>query len=348
MQKIAIALSGGADSLMSLLLLRETGAEVMGVHARFLDQDDTQLHERLRKLCATLDVAFELVDLRREFENLVVAPFVRAYQAGLTPNPCAVCNPAIKFGLLLDRVRELGAQRLATGHYARLEQTPHGPALFRGLDPAKDQSYFLSMVPGDRFAQVLFPLATWTKNAVRQALDERGLTPPAGRESQEVCFIPTEYRAFLRSRKARLSGPGPITLADGTVLGRHAGLWNHTLGQRKGLGIAYSQPLYVTGKDFRKNRLIVGPKAEALARGCRTAAPNLLRPPGLWPAEVLVQTIYRQRPEPARVTLDQTGMTILFPEPRSIPTPGQVAAIYSAEGQVLAGAVIQAEAHHAA
>ena len=347
MDKTAIALSGGADSLMSLMLLRETGADVSAVHARFLPDVNDALEDGLRGLCASLDVPFAIVDLRREFEELVVAPFVKAYESGLTPNPCAVCNPAIKFGLLLDRVRELGAGRLATGHYARLEERPWGPALFRGLDPSKDQSYFLSMVPRERFAAVVFPLAAWTKAEVRQALADRGLTPPAGGESQEVCFIPADYRDFLRRRGARLSGPGPICLADGTELGRHRGLWNHTIGQRKGLGIAWKEPLYVTGKDFGKNRLIVGPRAETLAGGCLTGPPNLLCPAQEWPQEVLVQTIYRQRPEAACVEVADGALRVTFSEPRAIPTPGQVAAVYSSRGQVLAGAVIR-EAFHAA
>jgi len=347
MHTTAIALSGGADSLMSLLLLRETGVEVMGVHARFQGADDEALHSRLTALCADLSVPFHLVDLRREFEELVISPFVHAYQAGLTPNPCATCNPAMKFGLLLDRVRELGATRLATGHYARLEETPHGPALFRGLDKGKDQSYFLSRVPEARLRHVVFPLAGWTKNAVRQRLSELGFAPPAGGESQEVCFIPSDYRDFLRGRKVRLGGPGPIVLADGTVLGRHQGLWSHTLGQRKGLGIAYTEPLYVTGKDFATNRLIVGPKSETLSSGCRTEVPNLLWPVELWPEQLLVQTIYRQPPEAARVTVDRSGMTITFPAPRAMPTPGQVAAVYSTTGQVLAGAVIERGIHAA-
>lgn len=347
MLKTAVALSGGADSLMTLLLLRETGAAVMGVHALFHGADD-ELPEKLRALCERHGAPFAVIDLRREFEELVVAPFVSAYQRGLTPNPCAACNPSIKFGLLLDRVRELGADRLATGHYVRLEAAGYGPALFRGHDPSKDQSYFLSMVPRERFESVVFPLGAWTKADVRTALEERGLTPPAGRESQEVCFIPADYRDFLRARKVRLGGPGSITLADGTVLGRHFGLWQHTLGQRKGLGIAYSEPLYVTGKDFAKNALIVGPKSAALSRGCRTDAPNLLCPPEHWPEEVLVQTIYRQRPEPARVDLDAEGMTITFPAPRAIPAPGQVAAVYSPEGQVLGGGVIRQGGTHAA
>ena len=347
MDKIAVALSGGADSLMSLLLLRETGADVMAVHARFLPGGDESLIGRMRGVCAELDVPFSLLDLRREFEELVVAPFVRAFQAGQTPNPCAACNPSIKFGLLLDRVREQGATRLATGHYARLEERPWGAALFRGFDSAKDQSYFLSMVPPERFAMVVFPLAGWTKADVRAALTERGIAVPAGRESQEVCFIPSDYRDFLRDRKVRLSGPGPITLADGTVVGRHGGLWNHTLGQRKGLGIAWSEPLYVTGKDFGRNRLLVGPKSETLARGCRTGRPNLLCPVGHWPDDVLVQTIYRQRPEAARVSVDADGMTVTFSVPRPIPTPGQVAAVYAASGQVLAGGVIREALHEA-
>jgi tRNA-specific 2-thiouridylase len=136
-------------------------------------------------------------------------------------------------------------------------------------------------------------------------------------------------------------------LADGTVLGRHQGLWNLTLGQRKGLGIAYSQPLYVTGKDFEANRLVVGLKAQTMAAGCRTDRPNLLCPPESWPGEVLAQTIYRQAPEPAKVRVEDSGMTVIFARPRTVPTPGQVAAVYSPHGQVLAGAVIT-EAIHAA
>lgn len=334
---VAVALSGGADSLLALLLLRDAGENVFGVHARFLPEDG--MPARLEELCGDLGVPLHVLDLRREFEELVVGPFVRAYQRGLTPNPCASCNPAMKFGLVLDRSLALGADRLATGHYAVLRSG----ALFRGRDAAKDQSYFLSMVPRQRLGRLLFPLGEWTKDAVRTELAARGLTPPAGRESQEICFIPGDYRDFLRARKTELSPPGPIALADGTVLGRHQGLWNHTLGQRKGLGVAYSEPLYVTGRDAATNTLVVGPRAETLTGGCRTAAPNLLADPSAWPGRVLVQTIYRQRPVPARVDLDGRGMTITFSEPRTLPAPGQIAAVYSEEGQVLAGAVITAD-----
>lgn len=335
---VAVAVSGGADSLMSLALLRESGADVFAVHARFLPGEDN-LPGSLADLCQSWNIPLHVLDLRQEFEAAVIKPFVRAYQEGQTPNPCAACNPAMKFGLLLDKARALGAAKLATGHYARLRETP-GPDLFRGQDATKDQSYFLSLVPRERFQNVLFPLGGWAKEQVRTELAARGLSAPAGRESQEICFIPGDYRDFLRASEARLSPPGPIALADGTVLGRHQGLWNHTLGQRKGLGVAYSEPLYVTGRDPRTNTLVVGSRAETLTRTCRTAVPNLLEDPQDWPSSPLVQTIYRQRPVPARVELHAQGMEITFTEPRALPAPGQIAAVYSEQGQLLAGGVI--------
>lgn len=319
----------------------------MAVHARFLDASDTAPRRALGDLCAAMGVDLHILDLRREFERLVVGPFIAAYQDGRTPNPCAACNPAIKFGLLLDKTLALGATKLATGHYARLCGADTGPALFRGLDPTKDQSYFLSRVPRERLAHVLFPLGEWTKTDARQALAQRGVVPPEKEESQEICFIPTNYHDFLRARNVRLSGPGPISLADGTVLGRHQGLWRHTLGQRKGLGVAYSEPLYVIAKDMPNNRLVVGVKSQTMALSCRTAAPNLFHPPSDWPATVLVQTIYRQRPAPARVRVSEHGMHITFHEPRPLPAPGQIAAVSTEDGRILAGAVIEDTLHAA-
>lgn len=340
MKLVAVALSGGADSLMSLLLARESGAAVLGVHARFADHEDASLHERLNSLCAERGVPFQILDLRAAFEEQVILPFIHAHQHGLTPNPCAHCNKTMKFGLLWEAIKALGATHLATGHYARLEEHPHGPRLFRGLDPVKDQSYFLSRVPRACFQNVLFPLGEWTKERVKAALTQRGLCPPVRQESQEICFIPTDYREFLQRRDLPLGPAGPITLADGTLLGRHDGLWAYTLGQRKGLGIAYSEPLYVTAKDFPGNRLVVGPMNMTLATSCRTDAPNLLCTPQNWPDTLLVQTIYRQQPEPALVRLHTSGMYILFARPCSRPTPGQIATVYAPSGRVLAAGMI--------
>ena len=300
------------------------------------------LAEAIDAQCRALGVPFAAVDLSREFRDRVIAPFTAAYAAGRTPNPCAACNRDMKFGLLLDAALARGAEAIATGHFARIEQTPTGPALYRGADDSRDQSYFLSLVAGKSLARVVFPLAGRRKAEHPAALAELSLTPPLPSESREICFVPDDdYRAFLESEGFPLSGPGPIVLADGTRLGRHQGLWRHTIGQRKGLGIGYSEPLYVIDKDPAANALIVGVKAELAATVCRTGPANCLVPPGNWPETVLAQTCYRMKPRPAaaRLTADG-GLNIAFAEPVARPTPGQVAVLYDADGRVLVGGEI--------
>ncbi len=342
---IAVAMSGGMDSLLALLLLREAGHEVMAVHAHFLPPvgEELRVTEELAVLCKGLGVPFQALDLRHEFEELVIAPFIKAYAAGETPNPCAHCNRHLKFGLLQDRMLALGAERAATGHYARIEPAPGGgAALFRGDDPVKDQSYFLTLVPVSRLEKTVFPLGGWRKADVPAALAARGAAPPLSRQSLEVCFSPgNDYRKFLEHRGARLSGPGPILLADGTGLGRHRGLWRHTIGQRKGLGVGWKEPLYVLAKDAAKNVLIVGPKAELLTRECKALEINFLAPFHSWPETVFAQTCYRQRPRPARAVLDNVALRLVFEEPIPRPTPGQVAAVFSPLGHACAGGLIR-------
>lgn len=341
---VAAALSGGMDSLLALALLREAGHEVLAVHAHFLPPRDQELRvtEGLARVCRDLGFPFYALDLSREFERLVIAPFIEAYAKGETPNPCAHCNRHMKFGLLQDRALELGAKYLATGHYANLERSPDGRVrLARGDDPAKDQSYFLTLVPRKRLEKAMFPLGAWKKADVPAALAARGMAPPLPRPSLEVCFIPgNEYREFLAQRGARLSGPGPIRLADGTALGRHQGLWRHTIGQRKGLGVAYKEPLYVLGKDMRAGALVVGPKEELLARSCEAGEINLLVPPEDWPGELLAQTCYRQRPRPVRAALRDGLLCLDFDDPLPRPTPGQVAALFDSVGKACAGGLI--------
>jgi tRNA-specific 2-thiouridylase len=332
------------DSLLSLLLLREEGREVLALHGRFLPASPARdrVEEALDRACRDLSIPLRLVDLVSEFEALVVAPFVREYEAGRTPNPCARCNPAVKFGLLLDAALAMGAAGLATGHYARLVPDAGGqPRLFRGLDPAKDQSYFLSLVPPERLELARFPLGGRFKLDTPAALAAFGAAAPAPAESQEICFVPgDDYRAFLKDRGARLSGPGPILLSDGREVGRHQGLWAYTLGQRRGLNVAHSEPLYVLSKDLARNALLVGPAAEVPVSGCRVGEVVPHRPAGEWPGEVLAQVRYRQKARPARWELAEGGLRLIFPEPWDRPAPGQVAALYTAEGEVLAGGII--------
>lgn len=347
-EKKAVCVSGGADSLLSLVRLQgravEQGRQVLAVHGLFLPDADEhdEAVQGLRENCDRLGVELAVLDLRKEFEECVVRSFEHAYARGLTPNPCAMCNPRMKFGVLLDRVLELGCEGIATGHYVRLrEHDGLGMLLTRGSDPAKDQSYFLSLVPMERLRRACFPVGDQTKAETVAELQALGLQVPVAQESQDVCFVPgDDYRAFLLSRGAELPGPGPVQLRDGTRVGRHRGLWNYTQGQRRGLGIAWKYPLYVLDKDLRRNVLLVGGREELASAGCRVVEVNQMVPASLWPAHVLVQTRYRQRPRPASWSLHHGQLLLRFDRPDMRPTPGQVAALYTDDGAVLAGGVI--------
>lgn len=340
---IAVAVSGGTDSTFALVLLRDQGLDVLAVHGYFLRPTEASYEAagELSEFCETQGVPFLDFDLSQEFEKAVVAPFISSYAHGMTPNPCCLCNPALKFGMLFDAARQHGATRIATGHYARITGQGDSMRLMRGADPAKDQSYFLSLVQRSRLALAELPLGDWTKQDVRAELDRRGITPPLPSESQEICFIPgDDYCAFLQNSCVPLPGPGPIMLSDGSPLGTHQGLWRYTQGQRRGIGVAYSEPLYVLDKDITRNALIVGPEPQLQATGCRTAAVNYLVPPEQWPDDILAQTRYRQRATPVRAYHEQTGFTLQFLEPQIQPAPGQVATVYGPDGAVLAGGII--------
>lgn len=337
----AVAVSGGADSLLALLLLAEAGRETVALHARLCPRrNQAQTEEALEALCRRLGLPLVVADLTGDFERLVMQPFVTAYASGLTPNPCAHCNRAIKFGALAEAAARLGATALATGHYARIETGPDGPALFRGADPGRDQSYFLSLVPAERLSRAVFPLAGLRKAAVKAELARRGHIPPEPEESREVCFIPGDYRDFLRQRGVDLPGPGPVILSDGREIGRHQGLWRHTVGQRKGLGLSHAEPLYVLDKRSSDNALVVGTRAELETSALAASGLNLLAPPGEWPETVLLQTCYRQKARPATVRLDGDSLTAVAGSPLPRPTPGQVLALYALDGRVLAGGLI--------
>ncbi len=334
----AVAVSGGADSLLTLLLLHEAGTPVFAIHARLLPPGPSshRREARLGAICQERGIPLHVLDLSAAFASAVIAPFVAAYAAGRTPNPCAQCNAIMKWGMLWDTAQGLGAACFATGHYARLA----AGRLRRGQDRSKDQSYFLALVPPHRLACTRLPLGDHSKAWVREELLRRGITPPEDAESQDICFVAGGSYRDLMAAHGIQPQPGPVALADGTIVGEHQGLWTVTIGQRRGLGIAYREPLFVLAKDSTTNTVIVGPQGATVAWGCTTEAANILQPPSLWPPEVLVQTSYRQAPQPASVMLAPDGrLTIRFSTPGPRPTPGQVAALY-ANDEVLAGAVI--------
>lgn len=342
---IAVAVSGGRDSLLALALLRQAGLAPKAVHAFLARATPGGVLVGLRENCHILGVELIIADLRERFEELLVRPFVQSYLEGQTPNPCAWCNARVKFGLLLELARFHGAQRLATGHYAALRQGMAGPELWRGQDQLKDQSYFLALLTPEQLEHADFPLATLRKAEVLHRLESFGLSPALPEESQEVCFISGDYREFIAVRANPSPQPGPIVLPDGTRLGTHQGLWNYTIGQRRGLNIAWSEPLYVLTKQLRGNRLVVAPGRGMLGRGCRLEHVNLLVPLQDWPDDLFVQTRYRQTPVAiGPATRVRTSWPDLeLPLSGETPAPGQLAVISSGNGQILAGAVIGSE-----
>jgi len=343
--KIAVAVSGGVDSSLALLLLKEKGFDPVAVHAFFCPPDRERVRNRdsLARACQGISVPFQAIDLSQAFQERVIDPFVRDYCSGLTPNPCALCNKRIKFDLLLQAALDLGPQKLATGHFARLLPGLDGNiGLFRGLDRSKEQSYFLALLSREQLDKACFPLGTWSKAEAERALRERGFEAVAASESQEICFIPdNDYRGFVERHNVSLPGPGRIEDSGGTPLGGHQGLHRYTVGQRRGLGIACSEPLYVLHKDMETNVLVVGPRVELQSRSCLVGRVNRLVRFEKWPREVWVQTIYRQQASPARVAWQGERLRVEFMAPRSPATPGQVAALYSPQGQVLAGGLIE-------
>jgi len=332
------------DSLLSLVLLKEQGHDVMAVHGHFLppSPDWERVAVGLAKACEILGVPFHALDLHEEFDKRVVSLFVGDYKTGLTPNPCAVCNPRMKFGVLFEAARKLGADQIATGHYVRLEEREGmGKMLVRGADASKDQSYFLSLVPIETLRLAHFPLAETYKKDVLTILSDHGLEPPIASESQEICFVPDDdYQKFLTSRET-MSGGGQAVLSDGTVVGRHKGFWRHTQGQRRGLGIAWKEALYVLDKDVAQNRLVVGSKSELESSGCVAGQVNLMVGMERWPEVVFLQTRYRQQAKPSRVEMVDGRLIFNFIESHARPTPGQVAVAYTEDGVVLGGGVIE-------
>ncbi len=339
----AVALSGGVDSAVALALLRRQGDPLLAVHLRLADQGEGEL--RAGALAATLGVPFVVVDLRVPFQEAVVRYFTRTYAQGLTPNPCVQCNAAIKFGVLWDKVRNLGATHLATGHYVRLLPLAEGGVgLFRGVQPGKDQSYFLQRLPRELLPRLRFPLGAYRKEEVRRCFRELvkpGFALPP--ESQEICFIPAgDYKEFLRLQAGLAAAPGEIVDRKGRFRGRHPGLLYFTVGQRRGLGLPDREPLYVLELQPATNRLVVGPKAELLAAGLRALQPNWLIPP---PEEAFTATaVIRYRHPGVEAEIQPQGdgaVRVRFATPQAAVAPGQAVAFYDGD-RLLGGAWIDA------
>lgn len=343
-KRVVIAMSGGVDSAVAALLLRQQGFEPIGLFMRngveapakscsnktccsVYDAKDA------RVVCAQLGIPFHSMDLSSEFGQLIQY-FTDEYVAGRTPNPCAVCNRELKFGRLFDFTRELGAQWLATGHYARLEGEGENVRLRRAVDRKKDQSYQLFDIPRSTLSHVRFPLGGMHKEDVRAMARQAGMPVSEKAESQEICFVPSnDYRDLLRERAVE-SRAGEIVDVAGKTLGKHEGIAQFTIGQRRGLGIAAGEPRYVRELNPETGAVVIGSREDCLFRGARVSRLNWIdEAPKIGESRRLIAQIRYRHPgrsgELRRV--EEKRVEFIFDEPELAVTPGQAAVFYDGE-----------------
>lgn len=348
--RVVCAMSGGVDSSTAAALLVEQGYDVVGAMLRLWNEDGyghsrcctPEAVDHARHLAHRLGIPFYLVNFEEPFRRLVVDRFVADYARGVTPNPCFHCNRDLRFGLLLDLAQALEADYLATGHYARVRREDGHYRLLQGVDPAKDQSYVLHVLSQEQLRHALFPVGDYRKDEVRALAVDMGLPMAGAPDSQELCFVPTgDYRDFLRDYAAHTLRPGPILDQAGETVGEHRGLPYYTVGQRKGLGLATGEPLYVLALDPQRNAVIVGPEDGLYREELVLDEPHFITgEPVAAPTPVEVK-IRRQAPLVPAVLHPANGRPwrLTFEQPQRAPAPGQGAVFYQGE-EVLGGATI--------
>ncbi len=367
--KIAVAMSGGVDSSAAAAILREQGHELVGFTMQLWNQrrgiSRDENGEPLPSRCCSLDdvydarrVAEELgfpfyvLNLEKEFERDVVQPFVNSYLHGETPIPCVACNSRLKFASLDKLATSLGCEKVATGHYARVEfdEATRRHRLLRGRDPQKDQSYFLWELTQDQLSRALFPLGELSKSDARQAARDNQLAVAEKKESQEICFVPDgDYAGFIdrylaaEQQTDRLPRGGDIVTSNGEIIGTHTGIHRYTIGQRRGIGVSQSRPLYVLGIDTTKDQVIVGYDEDLLSEEFTAAGVNWIaldNPTEPVRAEVRVR--YRHTAAPATLTpLNDNRVRVEFDEPQRAITPGQATVFYRGDEVVGGGWIVK-------
>ena len=357
-RRVVVAMSGGVDSSVAALLLAQAGYEVIGVTLRLwtLDRPHAAPMSRsccsvediddARRVCQAIGARHYVVNAEREFRARVVDYFFAEYERGRTPHPCIACNDRIKFDFLLERSLQLGADAVATGHYARIAESDGLWRLLRARDPRKDQSYVLFGLGQEQLRRLLFPIGDLPKEETRRLAAEAGL-PVAGKpDSQEICFVPQgDYRELL-SRWMQ-PAPGEIVDLEGQVLGTHPGVGFFTVGQRRGLGLTSSAPRYVVDIDAATRRVVVGPEEALYAGGLRAGRVNWIAgSPPQTPLDVGVKSRYKSQETPATLYAGDGSVEVRFHQPQRAITPGQAVVFYSGEA-VLGGGFIEGALHTA-
>jgi len=342
---VVVAMSGGVDSSVAAARLVEAGYNVKGVMLRLWVDPFEDVAQARENRCCTLEavsdaqriaqqlhIPFQLIDASQLFRSAVVDYFIQEYSQARTPNPCLVCNRHVRFDYMLRYAQEqMGADFLATGHYARLRHTPSGVQLLQGADTTKDQSYVLSLIPPQTLQQLSFPVGDLTKPEVRDLARRYGLSVAEKEESQDICFT-SDYRSFLQRWAEEAVRPGPILDMSGQVLGQHRGLPFYTIGQRKGLGLSSQQRLFVVKMDKSRNAIIVGPEDALLQDSLIARDVNWLINPPRQPLRVVAKIRYKSIHHPATVIPAGPGQVeVRFDNPLRAITPGQAVVFYQDE-----------------
>ncbi len=355
-ERVVVGMSGGVDSSVAAWILKEQGYEVIGVTMQVWQEEDAQAQEEnggccglsavedARRVAAMLDIPYYVMNFKSEFKEHVIDYFVDEYLRGRTPNPCIACNRYVKWESLLKRSMDIGADYIATGHYARIARLPNGRyAIKNSASSAKDQTYALYSLTQSQLSHTLMPVGDYTKEEIRKIAAKLGLRTADKPDSQEICFIPDhDYARFIEQEAGQVKGPGNFVTADGRVLGRHKGITHYTIGQRKGLGIVMGVPVFVTKICPQSNEVVLGSNEEVYGDTLYADKLNYMSIPGLEEElQVTAKIRYSHKGAPCTIANAGDGKVICkFQEPVRAITPGQAVVFYHGDTVVGGGTIL--------